>query len=58
MLIQRLADAADLALGDPQSEALDQLVDASRRHATHVGLLHNRQQRLLGAPARLKKLGK
>ena len=28
VLVERAADAADLALGDPQPEALDQLVDA------------------------------
>ena len=54
VLIQRAADAADLALADPQAEALDQLVDAPRRDAADVGLLHDGQQRLLGTPARLQ----
>jgi hypothetical protein len=31
VLIERPADAADLALGDPQPEALDELVDAPRQ---------------------------
>ena len=33
VLIQRLADAADVRLGDPQPEPLDELVDAPRRDA-------------------------
>ena len=39
VLIERLADAADLALADPQPEALDELVDAARRDAADIGLL-------------------
>jgi hypothetical protein len=42
-------------LDDAQPEALDELVDATRRDATHIGLLDDRQQRLLRAPARLQK---
>jgi hypothetical protein len=47
MLIERLTDATDIALGDPQPQALDQLVNAPGRHAAHIGLLHDRQERLL-----------
>src|SRR5215213_4452669 len=54
MLIERLADAADLALAHAQSETLDQLVDPPGRDAAHVGLLDNRKQRLLRAPTRLQ----
>ena len=55
VLIERLADAADLALADPQPEALDELVDAPGRDAADIGLLDHRQQRLLRAPARLQE---
>ena len=55
VLVERLADPADLALADPQPEALDELVDPARRDAADIGLLDHRQQRLLGAPARLQK---
>src|SRR5215207_1619555 len=54
MLVERLADPADLRLGDPQAEALDQLVDAPRRDPADIGLLDHAQQRLLGALARLQ----
>jgi hypothetical protein len=57
LLVQPRADAADLAAADPQAEALDQLVDAPGRHAAHIGLLDNRQQRLLGTLARLQEAG-
>jgi hypothetical protein len=46
---------AHLRARDPQPKALDQLVDAAGRNAAHIGLLDDRQQRLLGAPARLQK---
>jgi len=36
VLIQRRADATDLAATNPQPEAFDRPVDASRRHATEV----------------------
>ena len=51
VLIQRRADPADLALGDPQPEALDQLIDPPGRDAADVGLLDDGQQRLLRALA-------
>jgi len=47
VLVERLTDAADLALADPQPEALDQLVDAPGRPAAHIGLLDHGQQRPL-----------
>ena len=55
LLIQQLADTAHFRLGDAQPERLHQLVDAARRDAAHVRLLHDRQQRLLAALARLKQ---
>jgi hypothetical protein len=55
LLIQPSADAADLRPADAQAQALDELVDAPRAHAAHIGLLHDAEQRLLGALARLKK---
>jgi hypothetical protein len=55
VLIERRAHPTDVAAANPQPKALDQLIHAPRRDATHIGLLHHRQQRLLRAPARLKK---
>lgn len=55
VLIQRAADAADLALGHAQPEALDELVDAASRDTADIGLLDESQQRLLRAPARLQE---
>jgi hypothetical protein len=55
MLIQRRADAADLRLRDPQPEALHKLIDAPRRDPADIGLLDDRKQRLLRAPARLQE---
>jgi hypothetical protein len=52
LLVQARADAADLAAADPQPEALDELIDTPGRHAAHIRLLHDRQQRLLGTLAR------
>src|SRR3954468_14071811 len=49
LLIQQPRDPADLALADPQSEALDELIDTPRRDAADIGLLHDRYQRLLAA---------
>src|SRR5829696_4129716 len=47
VLIQRLADAADLRATDAQPEALHELVDAARRDAADIGLLDDRDERLL-----------
>ena len=55
LLVEQPGDPADLGLGDPQPEALDELIDAARRDAAHIGLLHHRHQRLLGALARLQE---
>src|SRR3954451_10337776 len=55
VLVEQRADPAHLAAADTQAQALDQLVDAARRHAAHVSLLDHRQQRLLRAPARLQE---
>jgi hypothetical protein len=56
-LVEQSGDPADLGLGDAQPQALDQLVDATRRDAAHVRLLHDRDQRLLAALAWLQKRG-
>ena len=48
VLVQRLADAADVGLGDPQPEPLDELVDAPRRDAA----AHRPAGRPPAAPAR------
>jgi hypothetical protein len=58
LLIEQPGDPADLRLRDPQPEALDELIDAPRRDAAHIGLLDDGHQRLLAALARLQKLGK
>src|SRR5687768_18495121 len=58
VLIERLADPADLALADPQPQTLDQLVDPAGRDAADIGLLDHPEQRLLGAPARLQNARK
>ena len=41
-----------------EAERLHQLVDLPRRDPMHVRLLHDREQRVLGAPARLQQRGK
>jgi hypothetical protein len=43
VLVERLADATDLAFAHAQSEALDELVDAPGRDATHIRLLDHGQ---------------
>ena len=54
--IELAADARHLRLRDAvQAERLHQLVDLPRRDAVHVGFLHDRQQRVLGPPARLQQ---
>jgi hypothetical protein len=58
LLIEQPGDPADLALRDPQAEALHQLIDAPRRDAAHVGLLDHRDQCLLRALARLQEARK
>jgi hypothetical protein len=58
VLVQRGADAADLAIADPQPEALHELVDAAGRDAANIGLLDDGQQRLLGTPRGSRNDGK
>jgi hypothetical protein len=55
LLIQQRADPADLRPRHPQSQRLDELVDPPGRDAAHIGLLDDRDQRLLRALARLQK---
>jgi hypothetical protein len=55
LLVQQRGDPAHLRPADAQAEAFDQLIDPARRDAAHVGLLHDRPERLLGALARLQK---
>jgi hypothetical protein len=55
LLVEQSGDAADLALGDPQPQALDELIDPARRNAADIRLLHHGDQRLLGALARLQE---
>src|SRR5262249_43011649 len=57
LLVEPLADPRDLALGDPDPERLDHLVDLPSRDTGDVGLLHDRDQRLLTALARLEETG-
>src|SRR3954471_3037217 len=55
LLIEQAGDPADLALGDPQPQALDELIDAPGRDAAHIRLLHHGEQRLLRSLARLQE---
>jgi len=55
VLVQRLADAADLTLGDPQAQALHELVDTAGRDAADISLLDHRDERLLRTPPRLQE---
>jgi hypothetical protein len=55
LLVQAPAQPGDLVLGHPHPELLDHAVDLPGRDAIDVGLLDDRHQRLLGAPARLQK---
>ena len=48
LLVEQPGDPADLALGDPQPEALDELIDPPRRDAADIRLLDDRRP----APAR------
>jgi hypothetical protein len=47
LVVEAGAHPGDLALGDPQTEALDQLIDLAGAHPAHIRLLHHRHQRLL-----------
>jgi hypothetical protein len=59
LLIQAAAQPGHLVLGHAgDAELLDQPVHPPGRHPVDVGLLHDRDQGLLGPPTRLQKLGK
>jgi hypothetical protein len=47
LLVERARDPAHLAPGDPQPQALDELIDPAGRNTAHIGLLNHRDQRLL-----------
>jgi hypothetical protein len=55
LLVEQAGDPADLRLGDAQPEALDELIDATGRHAADIGLLNDRDKRLLAALSRLQE---
>ena len=55
LLVEQRADPGHLRARDPEPERLDELVDPPGRDPAHVGLLHDRQQRLLAALARLEQ---
>ena len=55
LLVQAGAQPRHLVLGHAHPELLDYPVDLARGDAVDVGLLDDRDQRLLGAPARLQK---
>ena len=59
LLVQAAAQPGDLVLANVvQAHLLGQPVDLAGGDAVDVGLLHHRDQRLLGTPAGSKKLGK
>jgi len=56
LFVQAAAQPADGVLAHRlQPQLLDQPVDLAGRDAVDIGLLHDRDQRLLGPPARLQK---
>jgi hypothetical protein len=55
LLVEQRGDPRDLGLRDAQPERLDQLIDSPGRDAADIGLLDDRDQRLLGALARLQE---
>ena len=56
LIVQRPAHRADAVLAHAMdAELLDEPVDLARRHAVDVGLHHDRHDRLLTTPPRLKK---
>jgi len=55
LLIQALTEPRHLVLAHAHAELLDDAVDLARGDAVDVGLLHDRDERLLGAPARLQE---
>jgi hypothetical protein len=59
LLVQAAAQPGDLVLGHAlQAELGDQPVDLAGGDAVDIGLLHDRDQRLLGAPAGSRNEGK
>jgi hypothetical protein len=55
LLVEQGADPGHLRARDPEPERLHQLVDAPGRDPAYIRLLHDRQQRLLAALARLEQ---
>src|SRR4051812_8709594 len=55
LLVEQPRDPTALALADAQPEPLDELIAPPRRHAADIGLLDDRDERLLGALARLQE---
>jgi hypothetical protein len=56
LLVEDLADARDLAPGDPiDPERLHQIIDLAGGHPLHVGLHHDGVKRLLGTSARFQQ---
>lgn len=58
LLVQAPAQPADLVLAHAHAELLDHPVDLPGADAVDIGLLHDRDQRLLGTPARLQEARK
>src|SRR5829696_5178917 len=57
LLIEAAAEPGDLVLAQMQPHLLDEAVDLRLAHAVDVGLLDDRDERLLGAPARMQEAG-
>jgi hypothetical protein len=55
LLVQQPRDPAHLGLRDSQPERLDELIDPAGRDAADIRLLHDRDERLLRALARLQE---
>src|SRR3954469_13302333 len=55
LLIEQARDPADLRLRDPQPQPPAERIDPPRRDTTDIRLLHDRDQRLLRALARLQE---
>ena len=55
LLIEAATEPGDLVLGQMQPHLLDEAVDLARGDAVDVGLLDDRDQRLLGTPARMQE---
>src|SRR2546428_669693 len=56
LAVEGLRELADLRLGDAtNAQRLDQVLDAARADAEHIGLGHDGDECALGAPARLEQ---